>query len=158
MSTIDRQRIAAVKTLEAMGYTFGGDKWLGTQLVDRRKLTPCTRCSSTARISWEAASKARRRSRSIHPSSVPSLLMSRGVGPMARPRAAKASCLARSNSAVCRSRMATCLPVPAQCRGLDPHHHPKWGCETYSRASHARLCLSICFSRTALSPLRSRWT
>jgi hypothetical protein len=27
MSTIDRQRIAAVKTLEAMGYTFGGDKW-----------------------------------------------------------------------------------------------------------------------------------
>jgi hypothetical protein len=29
MSTIDRQRIAAVKTLEAMGYTFGGDKWLG---------------------------------------------------------------------------------------------------------------------------------
>ena len=29
MSTIDRQRIAAVKALEAMGYTFRGDKWLG---------------------------------------------------------------------------------------------------------------------------------
>jgi hypothetical protein len=29
MSNIDRQRIAAVKTLEAMGYTFGGDKWFG---------------------------------------------------------------------------------------------------------------------------------
>ncbi len=28
MSTIDRQRIAAVKTLEAMGYKFGDDKWL----------------------------------------------------------------------------------------------------------------------------------
>ena len=29
MSTIDRQRIAAVKALEGMGYTFRGDKWLG---------------------------------------------------------------------------------------------------------------------------------
>ena len=29
MSTIDRQRIAAVKALEAMGYTFRDDKWLG---------------------------------------------------------------------------------------------------------------------------------
>ena len=29
MSTIDRQRIAAVKTLEEMGNTFGGDKWFG---------------------------------------------------------------------------------------------------------------------------------
>ena len=29
MSTIDRQRIAAVKALEAMGYAFRGDKWLG---------------------------------------------------------------------------------------------------------------------------------
>ena len=28
MSIIDRQRIAAVKSLEAMGCTFGGDKWL----------------------------------------------------------------------------------------------------------------------------------
>jgi hypothetical protein len=27
--SIDRQRIAAVKTLEAMGYTLGGDKWFG---------------------------------------------------------------------------------------------------------------------------------
>ena len=28
MSTIDRQRIAAVKALEAMGYRFRDDKWL----------------------------------------------------------------------------------------------------------------------------------
>ncbi len=28
MSTIERQRIAVVKTLEAMGYRFGDDKWL----------------------------------------------------------------------------------------------------------------------------------
>ena len=28
MSTIDRQRIAAVKALEAMGYRFREDKWL----------------------------------------------------------------------------------------------------------------------------------
>jgi hypothetical protein len=29
MSNIDRQRVAAVRALEAMGYTFGGDKWFG---------------------------------------------------------------------------------------------------------------------------------
>ena len=34
MSTIDRQRIAAVKALEAMGYTFGGDKWFGPDATD----------------------------------------------------------------------------------------------------------------------------
>ena len=28
MSNIDRQRVAAVKTLEAMGYRFRDDKWL----------------------------------------------------------------------------------------------------------------------------------
>jgi hypothetical protein len=28
MSTIDKQRIAAVRTLEQLGYTFAGDDWL----------------------------------------------------------------------------------------------------------------------------------
>ena len=95
MSTIDRQRIAAVKALEAMGYRFREDNGSSpTQLADRQKLTPCTRCSSTARISWRGTSKCRRRSRSIRPSSEQSMLMSRGVGLMARRRVAKASCLA----------------------------------------------------------------
>jgi hypothetical protein len=31
MSTIDRQRIAAVKALEAMGYRFRDDKWLSPE-------------------------------------------------------------------------------------------------------------------------------
>ena len=29
MSTIDRQRVAAVRHLEAMGYVFRGDEWVG---------------------------------------------------------------------------------------------------------------------------------
>ena len=95
MSTIDRQRIEAVKVLEAMGYKFATTNGSSpTQLEGRRKLTPCMRFSSIAPISWRSASKGGRRSKSIRPSSVPSLPMSRGVGPMARPRAAKASCLA----------------------------------------------------------------
>ena len=86
MSIIDRRRIAAVKALEAMGYRFRDDTCSPlTQLEGRRKLTLCTRYSSAALISWRGASKGRRRSRSIRSSSVQSLLMSRGVGPMARP-------------------------------------------------------------------------
>ena len=66
MSTIDRQRIAAVKTLEAMGYRFRltTNGLPPTQLADHRKLTPCMRYSSTAQTGWMVAPKARRRSRS----------------------------------------------------------------------------------------------
>jgi hypothetical protein len=53
MSTIDRQRIAAVKTLEAMGYTFGGDKWFGPDASGGSPEADAmhARCSSNARIS-----------------------------------------------------------------------------------------------------------
>jgi hypothetical protein len=94
MSTIDRQRIAAVKALEAMGYRFRDDKWLApTQTADRRKLTPCTRCLSTARISWRGASRGRRRSRS---SAIVSAIVAyeQRRWPGGKTGAAKASCLA----------------------------------------------------------------
>jgi len=43
MSTIDRQRVAAVRLLEAMGYVFRGHEWVGparaTCLISRSMMT-----------------------------------------------------------------------------------------------------------------------
>jgi hypothetical protein len=85
MSTIDRQRIAAVKALEAMGYRFRDDKWFapdangGSPEADAMDALLVHRADQL-----EACIEGSAESRSIRPSSAPSLLMSRGDGLEAR--------------------------------------------------------------------------
>ena len=88
MSTTDRQRIAAVKTLEEMGNTFGGDKWFGPDATAQSPEVDALHALLVLRADRLEGCTEGRRSRSFRPSSAPSLLLSRGVGLMARPRAA----------------------------------------------------------------------
>jgi hypothetical protein len=55
MSTIDRQRVAAVRRLEAMGYVFRGQLWMGLAVPRLSKPMRCTRCSSCALMRLEFA-------------------------------------------------------------------------------------------------------
>ena len=67
MSIIDKQRIAAVRTLEAMGYVFR-DEWIapaGLTCRQRLKRMPCTSCLCCAPISWRAAPRIPRRPESL---------------------------------------------------------------------------------------------
>ena len=105
MSTIDRHS-ALQPSKRSRQWGTDSAKTSGSspkQLADRQKPMACTRCSSTALISWRGTSKCRRRSRSIRPSSEQSMLMSRGVGLMARRRVAKASCLAPAPDGMAQS-------------------------------------------------------
>jgi hypothetical protein len=40
MSTIDKQRIAAVRKLEELGYTFAGDDWIHSAANDAAAIAP----------------------------------------------------------------------------------------------------------------------
>ncbi len=44
MSAVDKERIAAVRTLEHLGFKFDGEHWLGGVPPSCRKPTPCTGC------------------------------------------------------------------------------------------------------------------
>jgi hypothetical protein len=86
MITIDRQRIAAVKALEAMGYRFRDDKWLapdataGSPKADAMHAL-LVRCADQLEGRIEGSAEN---------------LVSRGVGLMRRPRVEKASSLLHS--------------------------------------------------------------
>jgi hypothetical protein len=44
MSAVDKQRIAAVQALEAMGFRFDGTQWLGPGYAFAPRPTSCTGC------------------------------------------------------------------------------------------------------------------
>ena len=92
MSIVDRQRIAAVKTLEAMGYTFRSDKWLAPDATGGSPEADAMHALLVQRADQLEGCIEGSAEESIRPSSAPSLLMSSGVGLIARPRATKASC------------------------------------------------------------------
>lgn len=60
ISTTDRQRIAAVKTLEEMGNTFGGDKWFGPDATAESPEADAMHALLVLRADqWRAAPKGR---------------------------------------------------------------------------------------------------
>jgi hypothetical protein len=64
MSTIDRQRIAAVKVIEALGYSFDGVEWsapiYGAPLPNLHADTHCSYCAPTSSRKASRAMTTRR--------------------------------------------------------------------------------------------------
>src|SRR5690348_13263910 len=81
---IDKQRVAAVRKLEALGYSFDGYKWMPPSLSEaagpRTLMTPCIACWCSGQMPSRAPSNGLRKSVSSPPSPTRSRLMKPDAG------------------------------------------------------------------------------